>query len=523
MNVRVSPARRGAHRSAGPARLLAALALAVLLGAAPTACGTDAADDVGAGTGGPDVVATPDVPAGPGDDAAAGGDAATTEDGAAGAPGDALAAAPDTVPDTAPDTGADTAADRPPVQARPPAHLATDEQRRPRDVHLTWQRDPATSVTVQWRTEDVDLAGYRPFVWFAPAAAVQGEGDDRTLPLSPGHVFEGAGVSYPDYMADGAIYVQWTVELTGLEPQTEYVYLAGTWDDADYATGTFEGAVLTPVHRFRTGLPRGTRAPFRFVAAGDSRGGYDGIRANIGRLDGLGVDFWLFNGDMNQTDARGEWSAWFEAMAPVLEDTVLMPVQGNHEFFGWTYYELFALPREPDLADDLQEYAWSLDYGNVHFVGLNSSLNIPDQVPWLEADLAAATQDPEIDWIVVLFHHAAYSASKHGSTPTVQRSWVPLFDRFGVDLVFNGHDHNYERTHPIEGDALAAPGEGVVYVVAGAFFAPPYGNGQEWWTATSTHGDVANYAVVEVDGRTLRVVAYSGDGQQVLDDFTLTK
>lgn len=422
------------------------------------------------------------------------------------------------------DVGSERDAEGPPESPRlaPPPVAATDEPRRPRDLHLTWQGPPATTVTIQWQTEDIALDTYHPRVWFARADEVQGEGVAATLPFDEAHVFEGAGVSYPDYMGNGAIWVQWTVELTGLVPDTPYVYVAGTWDSFDPETA-FVAPNLTNLRNFRTGVAKGDRRPFRFVSAGDSRGGYDGITANIQGMRARDAAFWLFNGDMNETDERKQWSSWFEAMAPVLDDTVLMPVQGNHEFLAWTYYELFALPREPDLPEDLQEFAWSVDYANAHLVGLNSSLDIAEQVPWLEADLTAAAADPDIDWLIVVFHHAAYSASKHGSTPAVQNQWVPLFERLGVDIVFNGHDHNYERTHVIRDGAVAADGDGVVYVVAGAFFATPYDSGNEWWTATSTDGDVANYTVVDVDGGTLHVTAYSGDGSQVLDDFTLQK
>ena len=68
---------------------------------------------------------------------------------------------------------------------------------------------------------------------------------------------------------------------------------------------------------------------------------------------------------------------------------------------------------------------------------------------WLARTLAGLRADPEIDWIVVGFHHCAYCTNTlHGSDAGVRR-WVPLFDRYGVDLVINGHNHCYERTQPL--------------------------------------------------------------------------
>ena len=153
-----------------------------------------------------------------------------------------------------------------------------------------------------------------------------------------------------------------------------------------------------------------------------------------------------------------------------------------------------------------------------------------EQLDWLESDLAQATQDPDIDWVIALFHHAAYSASNHGSTGRVQKDFVPLFDKYEVDFVFNGHDHNYERTVPIRNDAKANEGEGTVYVVAGGFYSPGYNNGTDWWTVVSHHGDIRNFVVVEIEGKTAKLTAYDGNGGPgttpkgyELDTYTLTK
>jgi len=75
------------------------------------------------------------------------------------------------------------------------------------------------------------------------------------------------------------------------------------------------------------------------------------------------------------------------------------------------------------------------------------------QTRWLEATLAAARQDSDIDWIIVQMHQDALSSSKHGngSDKGIRETWLPLFDRYGVDLVLCGHDHDYERSWPVRG------------------------------------------------------------------------
>jgi hypothetical protein len=75
------------------------------------------------------------------------------------------------------------------------------------------------------------------------------------------------------------------------------------------------------------------------------------------------------------------------------------------------------------------------------------------QTRWLESTLLAASQDPSVDWIIVQMHQDALSSSKYGngSDKGIREAWLPLFDRFGVDLVLCGHDHDYERSWPVRG------------------------------------------------------------------------
>jgi len=108
-------------------------------------------------------------------------------------------------------------------------------------------------------------------------------------------------------------------------------------------------------------------------------------------------------------------------------------------------------------------------------------------------------------------------------------AWQPIFDEHSVDLVFTGHDHDYERSKPIRGfqagsndGELVAPGEdGTVYVVAAGAGAPLYGVDPSCYH-TETTESVRNYVIVDVEGNTLDFTAYRIDGT-VLDEFTLTK
>ena len=417
------------------------------------------------------------------------------------------------------------------VDVHPPAQWITDPAKTPRATHLTWQHDPRYSITFQWAMDHTDTATCTPKVWLLKDDPEYIDGNDETAVMkkfASQFSAEGHGENYSETFtvkAELAVFTSWIVEAQNLEPGTRYYYRVGTWDDFDESTGTFVNPNLSDVRWFTTAPEKNAMAQFRFVSAGDSRGGTADIAANIDRLANIGADFWLFNGDMNTTGKQSEWNEWFSAMQPLNDSTPLMPVQGNHEIFAEVFYYQFALPVAPEIPEEYAEFGWSFDYGNTHFVAMNSNTEavVEAQKDFLRADLQRATQDEDIVWIIALMHHPAYSASNHGSTDRVQQYFVPLFEQYGVDIAFAGHDHDYERTYPIRNNQKVGNGEGVVYVVAGAFYSPGYSNGSDWWTAVSEHGNKGNYTVVEINGRELTLKAYSSDGQEELDSFTLTK
>ncbi len=409
-----------------------------------------------------------------------------------------------------------------------------DENFAPKNIHITWPGDPTATLALSWKVDSLEIADYTPRIWYSLKSECREEGDTVEIPFSEVYVAEGECNKYKEELVfksakagdddeDGK-YVICHVKLDGLEANSSYYYRAGTWDDFDPYAEKLVLPNLSSVHDFTTALPKGSREKFAFISAGDSRGGYDKVTANIGRIIAdQPSDFWIFNGDMTSNCTQTEWDQWFDAFEPYVSNTVLMPVQGNHEIFANVLYEQFVLPEHEEIPEENREHGWSFDYANLHVIGLDSNTPgvMEDQTPWLENDLKAASEDEDIDWIVVMFHHGTYSACNHGSTDRVHEMWVPLFDKYGVDMVFNGHDHNYERTKPIKNGEVSD--DGTYYVVVGGFFAPGYGNGSDWWTAVSHHGDKNNYSYLEVEGTTMRMTAYSGDGLEVLDTLELTK
>ena len=148
-------------------------------------------------------------------------------------------------------------------------------------------------------------------------------------------------------------------------------------------------------------------------------------------------------------DPRRLQDTVFGPFGAVLEQgTSLLPVLGNHDI-----QDGHAAGQVAALAMPGRWYV--TDMGPVLLIALDSNLvEDPEQLLWLEATLAGA----EAPWVIVAMHHPAYSAGYHGSDEEIQKTWVPMFERYDVDLVLSGHDHDYQRTTPIAG---------VTYIVSG--------------------------------------------------------
>jgi hypothetical protein len=253
------------------------------------------------------------------------------------------------------------------------------------------------------------------------------------------------------------------VKLIGLLPDTQYYYSVGT------TTGTLAGG--DSAHFFLTSPELGTAKPTRIWIIGDS--GTAGANARAVRdayVNFAGTrytDLWLMLGDNAYPDGTdSEYQAAVFTMYPsFLKQTVLWPTLGNHD--GHTadsatqtgpYYNIFTLPKNGEAggrASGTEAY-YSFDYGNIHFICLDSyETNRAPGSPmltWLKADLDDTVQD----WIIAFWHHPPYSKGSHNSDTEanlieMRQNVLPILEDYGVDLVLTGHSHSYERSFLLDG------------------------------------------------------------------------
>lgn len=244
---------------------------------------------------------------------------------------------------------------------------------------------------------------------------------------------------------------------------------------------------------------------FYFLAIGDTRTDSAVHQSLIDRMAGCRAPFFLHVGDLiNDGDLTSDWQTFFNIEDTLMPRLIFLPVIGNHEYPYDAYDTLFPLPED-------EEY-YSFTYANSFFIGLNTESDLSgSQKTWLTEKLIWARNNPAIDWIIVFFHRPPYSSGVHGSQLDVQQEWCPLFEQYAVDLVFCGHDHDYERTNPING---------VIYVITGGGGAPLHPVGSNPWTAYAE--STYQFCRVQVRGRCLKLWAVKPDGS-VFDSLFIDK
>jgi len=358
----------------------------------------------------------------------------------------------------------------------------------PRHVHLGFVGDPKTSMVVQWRTKDETTRA--TVIRYAAGADLTADQLTET----------GTGIQF-GYKATGAqIYRVHQAHLCGLEPGTAYSYQVGT-----------DGA-FSPVYTFRTAPDVAARpdAEVVFGFVGDSRDGYDVWSQLVGQFQQRSPDLILFSGDAVTIGiTQFEWEEFLDRGEPLFARVPVVLAHGNHEVNSVNYYAQFAMPGDQE--------NFSFDYGHAHLTVVNDT---PEDInaiagstrELIEADFEASKG---ARWRMLMHHQAIWSsAASHGSSLTLQQAWMPLIDKYKLDLVLNGHDHEYEISKPlVNGVVQASNANATVYVVGGGAGAELYEIGPAFHTAYAEKTHSA--AVIRVTGSQLTLDAFRQDGTEI--------
>lgn len=317
------------------------------------------------------------------------------------------------------------------------AHYLSTDAVDASNIRQVITADSTTSRTFMWQS---DYAEENPVVEYRQA------GDDTTIMQLP--------ASSDAFSDDGVTTYIHTAAVSDLKPGTAYEYRVGAGDKrSDWQSfHTAQG------HDFKALIfPDSQSSDYSVWAA----------TAQPAWQRNQDAQFFINMGDLvDNGQDHYQWNAWFDVVSDMIARIPVVPLLGNHETYDkdWkvrmpeAYLHLFALPRI-----DMEKYKnqfYSFDYGDVHFVVLNTqsqeladfepSLD-EDEVAWFKEDMAKTTKK----WKIVLMHKDPLQYSfanrpeprEEGFSPE-GRLWMPLFDQYGVDAVLSAHLHTYrDRGH----------------------------------------------------------------------------
>lgn len=400
-----------------------------------------------------------------------------------------------------------------PVKVEPAEHYAPTAI--PDRIILTWSGDPTTSQAVTWRTS-TDVAE-------AYAEIAVAEGSPKFDENAKQHVAKTQELKTNINTANFH-----SVEFEGLKPGTKYAYRVG------------DGENWSEWFQFSTAKDNADK--FSFIYFGDAQ---NDIRSKWSRVireaysDAPKAAFMLHAGDLiNRAENDAEWGEWFGAGAFLNAMIPSVPVPGNHEqakdedgkrHLSHHWRPSFTLPENG--PEGMEESCYTLTYGNMLIVGMNSSADLEVQAKWLMNVL----HNNDKPWVVCTFHHPVYSTGKGRDNEELRNTWKPIFDKYKVDLVLQGHDHTYGRTGlqtPLvaseEGSEKNVPTgvnnfdgkTGTVYVVSVS--GPKMYSLSPHPFMNSTAANTQLYQIISVDGNTLNYEARTAVGD-VYDSFQLKK
>ena len=335
------------------------------------------------------------------------------------------------------------------------------------------------------------------------------------------------------------------ITLVGLEKNTQYNYRV------------VSGEMASPMQRFRT--KKLNNVPFSFSVYGDNRS-YPKVAENVIRMmTRENIDFICSVGDVVTTGIH--LSQWVdEYLYPLRWLGGQIPSYisiGNHEYGGyWALGEVYPFEERvnhPLTSTGSTEYWYSFDYGNAHFAFIDPNKGdgpkghrIPpgsQQYEWLKQDLESARETAK--WTFVFFHQPPYSECWSGGYYDgeyyIRKEIVPLMELNGVDIVFSGHTHDYERglPHPPY-DPVTGSGNNAAYIITGGAGSFLDNHKYHEWEQidipdhparpNSDESDEGkyyeyHYIVIDIDGDVLKVTTQkmNGDGSYggILDSFEL--
>jgi len=374
----------------------------------------------------------------------------------------------------------------------------------PDRIILTWSDDPATSQSVRWRT-DVTVG-----VNWAELALASSDPDF---------------VNYVDTIkatstvlkSNRNVALYHSATFTNLNPNTKYAYRVGN------------GIHYSEWFHFTTA--KAEKAPFSFVYFGDAQNRVKSLWSRVIReavVNMPDIDFMLHAGDLvNIPNEEWEWGEWFYAGGWIYGMKPSIATPGNHEYYRdgrerkltnhWR--PSFTLPENGPKG--FEETVYYIDYQGVRIISLNTQPMLSDrkalrvQKKWLEKVL----KDNPHEWTIITQHHPIYSTAMGRDNQEIRNTFQPLYEKYGVDLVLQGHDHTYGRGFNMD-FGKKNKHRGPMYVVSVSGPKMYNLNFEDWLERVASNTQL--YQLIHINDNVLKFEAYTATGL-LYDAFELKK
>ena len=394
----------------------------------------------------------------------------------------------------------------------------------PSRIILTWSGDPATTQSVTWRTDalvpspQAQLAKFTADPGFEPGAATV------------------KAIAVTDDLGNGLTAAHYRVDFHGLDAGSKYCYRVG--DGKDWSEWSF----------FRTASAK--PEAFRFIYLGDAQNSIRSLWSRTIRsalLTAPDARFLVHAGDLLAEGYDDRlWGEWTDALSFISATIPSIPVPGNHDLhrppgkpdsrFVFSVSPLwrshFALPANGPDIEEMRGQSYYVDYQGVRMVALDVNAFANED---FEAAAKQRVQEKQLAWLnqvlgsnpnrwtIVVQHQPIYAVAKGREYAEMRAALAPLYEKYHVDLVLQGHDHSYARSHKVAAGKIVAPGApGVIYAVSVSGPKMYQLDDLHMKLMAQTYEKKQFFQTIEVAPDRLQYTSYAIDGT-VADSFELRK
>lgn len=363
----------------------------------------------------------------------------------------------------------------------------------PDQVMLTWSSDPKTTIDIQWRTDTTVANGIVRYREKGSEIVFSAEAEKYKMEDL--------------YLMNDRFINRFTVHLKGLKQGIDYEYQIAPemgWSEK---------------HTFTT---QSDDDSFSFIWFGDTH--YSPKFGELfNRADSIHPDaaFYTIAGDLVSDGLyRDQWDDLFHYPENVISRKPLMSVPGNHDnragLGALMYREMFSYPKNGPDGGVNKEQTYSFTYKNALFLMIDATSSWEAQTSWIEEQL----KNTSATWKIAVFHFPPYNWEE--PYYDIQKAWVPLFDKYHVDMVFGGHIHYYMRSKPMKGGQVVdSYNDGTAYIISIGIPSRTRDAAVEPYAeVVKTEGQFYQY--IKIEGNKLNYTAIDSD-ENVADEFMIKK